>query len=329
MTFGILTSLFSTYIGKIVLIQAALLAGGVTTTIGLLLFRNLIKRQTENKINFYTENIIHILLEKNDKPIKLWPWERAIYRDVLLGQIHILAGHERDLMINHYVSMSFFNDDVFQTKSRDWSKRLTALIRLDTLSIIKAREVFIKALNDSHPLVVLAATRALSRLAKENLIQFDPNLLFKSLEQVGLERRTALIEVIANIGSHCGPEVICEYLQSCKNPDMAIACIHVLGELRALQAMPIFLHALNYPEQFSKSYLAKVLDAVPLIGDPEAIVPIRNLLSHESAKVRARAVMALHLLGDDQFYSQMQVLKSVETDVEVQRAIDKVEKKAV
>ena len=158
---------------------------------------------------------------------------------------------------------------------------------------------------------------------------FPPTLLLKSLESIGLERRTALIEVISNIGSYHGARILCNYLKDCKSPEMAIACAHVLGELRDPLAMPIFLDALHSPHLNSEAFLIKVIDSVSLIADPEAIAPLRILLKHPLPPIRARAIKALVALGDEGSLQEIENLRRHDSDIEVRRALQKIERKAV
>ncbi len=325
--------LLDTVIGKVVFVETILLTSGILITIFILAWRNILTTFHKKNQETLSEGLIDFLFNEKPVKVKIWPWQRDIYRDAILHQIHILAGQERDKMVALYVESGFLFKDQEQTRSRSWAHRLMALIRLDALSLISTNHVFIRALKDSHPLVVLSAIRALSRLEKnatsdQNLL-IHPNLLLKSLEDVGLERRTALIEVISNIGFHHGAQIICDYMKDCKNSEMSIACAHVLGELRDPLAMPIFLNALNFPNLNSEAFLIKVLDSIPLIADPEAIKPLRNFLQHKSSTIRARAIIALAALGDEDSRHEIEILRINDSEIEVRRALQKIEKRVV
>ncbi len=325
--------LLKSFIGKVVLVQTLLLFFGIFMTIILLISRNALTDYRKKIQEKLSERLIDFLFSQEKAKIKVWPWQKNIYRDTILNQIHILAGQERDKMVTKYVDCGFLEKDQEQAGSRSWARRLLALIRLDALSLTKTNDVFVRSLNDSHPLVVLSAIRALSRLGKKfepaQTILFHPNVLLKSLEQVSLERRTALIEVISNIGFHHGAQIICDYLKICEKPEMAMACAHVLGELRDPLAMPIFLQALESPSAHSEAFLIKVLEAIPLIADPDAIQPLRKLLQHKSPQIRARVILALNALGDNEFFQEIEILRTNDSELEVQRALKKIEKRVV
>lgn len=320
----IFSSLSENFVGKVVLLQAVVLSVGTALTLIYLYLRNLWNDYENQKKNIYTEEIINMLFVESKSqvlPFLLW-WDRAIYRDVLLSQIKVLIGQERDIMLKHYIDMKFLAADYIEVESRSWWKRLRALIRIDVLALTESRIVYLKAIKDSNNLVVLEATRALSRLPQN----VSPNMLFMSLERVGLRRQTALLEIITNIGSNYSVEAICDYLQICDNEEMAVACVKVLGDLRAYQALTLLEEVIINHEDYSEKYLVKVLDALSLISDPEAIEMIRPLLNHSSPLVRARSLNTLSILGDNKL--NLENLKNTDTDVEVQRVIQKIQKSA-
>lgn len=320
-----LTSLSESFIGKVVLFQTIVLLSGTVATMLFLLLRNAWHRYENRKKDIFTEEIINLLFERRVTPKSfLFWWDRTIYREILLSQIKVLVGVERDVMIKHYVESGFFTDDSVQVRSRYWWRRLRALIRIDILAQNDSRLIYLKAIHDQNLLVALEATRALSRLPQK----VSPAVLFTSLERVALKRKTALLEVINNIGTHYSVEAICDYLKNCNNEEMAEACIQVLGDLRAYQAIPLLEEVLLKPKEYSILLIVKVLDALSLISDPAVISLVRPLLKHESAHVRASSLNALALLGDDQIYAELENFKKSDSDVEMQRVIQKIQKSA-
>ena len=319
------TSLSESFIGEVVLFQTVMLLSGTVATVVFLLLRNAWHRYKNRKKDIFTEEIINLLFERRSAVKKnLFAWDRAIYREILLSQIKVLVGVERDVMIKHYIDSGFLADDSVQVRSRYWWRRLRALIRIDILAQNDSRLIYLKAINDHNLLVALEATRALSRLPQN----VSPAVLFASLERVALTRRTALLEVINNIGTHYSVEAICDYLKNCTSEEMAEACVQVLGDLRAYQAIPLLEEILLKHEKHSPLLVVKVLDALSLISDPAVIPLMRPLLKHQSAQVRARSLNALALLGDDQIYNELESLKKSDNDVEIQRVIQKIQKSA-
>jgi hypothetical protein len=313
-------------IGQVVLIQAALLVFAVCGTTLFLLLRSLWTRHAEGKQIEYNNKLVDLLFDPPTLENKaraempnIWFWQEHLYRDVILNQIRIIAGHEREVLIALYVRSGFLAEDAILLRSRVWWRRLTALIRLDTLSLPQSRQWLLEAMNDRHLLVAMCATRAISRMAGE----LDPALIFSALERVGQQRREAMIEIITNIGSQLGPQPVIRYLESASESELAIPCIRVLGDLRATEAMPVFLQILGCAELFTAELLSELLDAVRKVADPEAVALTRELLKHSSPLVRAKSIHLLRELGDQEADEELMKLEVSDADVEVQRAFKK------
>ncbi|AZZ36850.1 hypothetical protein CIK05_08620 [Bdellovibrio sp. qaytius] len=319
-------ALTETFIGQVVIFQTVMLHAGMVTTIAYLILRKFWRKYEAKKVDQFTDRVIGILFAEPSakrKTVLFW-WDQAIYREVLLSQIKVLTGPERDTMVRHYVEMNFFAQDCIHVKSRYWWRRLRALIRIDVLALPNSRSIFLKAIEDTNSLVALEATRALSRLPQN----VSAAMLFTSLERVSLRRQTALLEVISNIGQNYSVEAICDYLKISKNEEMAMACVQVLGTLQGYQVIPQLEVILKKPNEYSEAYLVKILEAIALISDPAVINAIHPLLSHGSAKVRAHAIYTLSILGDEKLSEILENFKKTDHEVEVQRVIRKIQKSA-
>jgi positive regulator of sigma E activity len=320
------SALSETFIGQVVIFQTVMLHAGMVTTIVFLIARKYWRKYEAQKADQFTDKVINILFADpgaKTNTVLFW-WDKDIYRDVLLSQIKVLTGHERETMVKHYLDMGFYSYDCVQVKSRYWWRRLRALIRIDILASTDSRAIFLRAIEDANSLVALEATRALSRLHQN----VNPAMLFTSLERVSLKRQTALLEVISNIGQNYSVDAICDYLKICKNEDMAIACVQVLGTLQGYQVIPQLEEILKKPDEYSELYLVKILDAIALISDPNVIRAIHPLLSHASPRVRARSLYTLAILGDEALAGILENFKKSDANVEVQRIIQEIQKKA-
>jgi len=320
------SALSESFIGKVIIFQTVMLHAGMVITIVFLVAKKYWRIYEAKKTDEFTDKVINILFaEPGAKTTTvLLFWDKDIYRKVLLSQIKVLTGHERETMVKHYIVMNFYAYDCVQVKSRYWWRRLRALIRIDILASTDSRAIFLRAIEDANSLVALEATRALSRLPQN----VSPAILFASLERVSLKRQTALLEVINNIGQNYSVDAICDYLKTCKNEDMAMACVQVLGALQGYQVIPQLEEILKNPAEYSELYLVKILDAIALISDPNVIGAIHPLLSHPSPKVRARSLYTLAILGDEALAGILENFKKTDANVEVQRIIREIQKKA-
>jgi len=321
-----LSALSESFIGRVVIFQTVMLHAGMVATIVFLVLRKYWRKYEAKKNDQFTEKIINYLFadsRQRTKTVLFW-WDQAIYRDVLLSQIKVLTGSEREILVKHYLEMNFFAKDCVQVKSRYWWRRLRSLIRIDVLASTDSRAVFLKAIEDSNSLVALEATRALSRLP----LNVNPTVLFTSLERAGFKRQTALLEIINNIGNNYGVEAICDYLKTCNNEEMAMACVQVLGDLRCYQAISQLEEVLKNSQEYSDLYIIKTLDALALISDPQVTELINPLLTHPTASVRAHALSTLSVLGDQELLARLEIIKKTDANVEVQRIIQKIQKSA-
>ena len=311
------------FIGVVVLAQAVLLGLAVVVTVIFLLIRQKWVAHSKRKQNQYNDKLIELLFGTGapnqgaaEMP-NIWFWQESVFRDVILNQIQVMDGVEREKLVKLYFRAGYFEADKQMLLSRAWWRRLRTVIRLDVLSAPECREPFLELLRDPHDLVVLSATRALSHLGHAG----DEEKIFASLELIQLRRRDAMVEILHNIAGHWGAETISRYLEGGPDPELAIACIRVLGERRATEAMPVFMKMLKSRDALTSEMLTELLDAIRLIFDPESIELVRPLLRHDSEEVRAKCVAVLSEFGDPEAMTEIETMQGRDESVEVLRAI--------
>ncbi len=309
-------------IGVFVFVQAILLCIGIVTTALFLVMRAAWTKYRVAKKDEYEKLLIGLLFESgtsDPKSLQLEFWQERIFRDVILHQIRVLSGDERDRLVRLYVGAGYLEKDRQLLRSRSWWIRLRALIRMDLLSLDVNRDSFLKSMNDRHPIVALCATRAVSRLPGE----IDDDFLFSTLVRVGGRRREAAVEVLSNIGSNSGLERIISYLE--KNPEspIAVACVKVLGELRAVEASGVFLQIMNTPELFSDELISEVLQGLRQIADPAGLDLARQTLRHSSPRVRATSIYFVQELGGSFTTEELDTLNQ-DSSIEVRRALQSI-----
>ncbi len=306
-------------IGLIVFVQAIMLFFGIIATGLFLIGRAIWTKHRLSKEDEFNKILIEFLFESNTSKLnslKLEFWQTTIFRDVILHQIRLLSGQERDELIGLYTRAGFLKKDRNLLHSRSWGVRLSSLIRMDLLLLPENREAFVHSMSDQHPLVALCATRAISRLP----VEIDDELLFSTLVRVGGRRREAAIEVLSNIGTNSGLERIISYLE--KNPEspIAVACVVVLGDLRAVEASNVFLQIMNSPELFSDELITEVLQGLRKIADPAGLALAMQTLRHSSPRVRATSIYFIQEVGGSFSTEDLQTLNE-DLSVEVRRAM--------
>ena len=253
-------------------------------------------------------------------PLKLW--QRQIYRDIILNSLHEIEGAERLLLIRHYFQQGYFAHDLDLLESRAWWRRLSAIIRLDVLSVEPCREPFVNALGDEHPLVRLGAARALSRLGGSK----NTALVLATLDRVGIFRLDAQVEILHNICVNVGPAPICERLLKTKDDRTALACVKALGQLRAPEATPVFENLLV--NTHSEPLIEAVLEGLRQIGDPECAPTVARFLQHAQAAIRAQALLTLFTIHSEEAYARLPGLREGDLSFEVQSVISAIERRA-
>ncbi len=309
-------------IGLVVFTQAILLCFGIVATGLFLVTRAIWTKYRFEKKDEYEKYLVEFLFEgnaSNPKSLQLGIWQKQIFRDVILHQIRVLSGDERNALVRIYVGAGYLEKDRKLLRSRAWWVRLRALIRMDLLSLGENRDSFINSMRDRHAIVALCATRAVSRLPGE----IDDEFLFSTLVRVGGRRREAAVEVLSNIGSNSGSGRIISYLE--KNPDspIAVACVKVLGDLRAVEASCVFLQIMNTPELFPDELITEVLQGLRMIADPAGLDLAKQTLRHSSPLVRATSIYFVQELGGSFTTEELETLNQ-DPSIEVRRALQSI-----
>jgi hypothetical protein len=309
-------------IGWAVVGQAALLSLAVVMTSIFLVTRAVwLKHKKEDYDRILIELLFETEATRGTSPLqqlKIWPWQEAIYRDVLLQQIRVLSGDERAKLVSLYVRSGFLATDQRLLRSRAWSVRLRALIRMDLLTLDQCSPAFIEMMSEQNLLVALCATRALSRLT----VEVDDAFVFSTLERVGGRRREAAIEVLSNLVTVSGPSRIIHYLEHKPDSPIALSCIRILGDLRAVEASGVLLQILNTPMLFPDEVITEVLESLRKIADPSALELAKETLHHSSAAVRAKSILFLQEFGEPISAEDQEALQQ-DPSIEVRRALQK------
>jgi HEAT repeat protein len=312
-------------IGWVVVAQAVLLGIAVVLTSLFLVSRAIWLKHKARIQDDYGRILIELLFETSAgqsaqtvRLPKIWFWQESIFRDVILHQIHALSGDERATLIKLYVRDGYLANDQKLLQSRAWWVRLRASIRMDLLTLHECAPFFTELMKDPNLLVALCATRALSRLS----VSIDEELVFATLERVGNRRREAAIEVLSNLVAISGPNRLIQYLEHKPESPIAISCVRILGDSRAVEAAGVLLQILNVPSFFPDDLITEVLEALRKIGDPSALDLAKATLHHSSPTVRATSVLLLQEFGETLSPEDKLILEQ-DASVEVRRALQK------
>src|SRR5205085_1385787 len=99
-------------------------------------------------------------------------------------------------LLNLYKDIGYFAQDYRELHSWFWSKRLTAVIRLEKIQLNELAPDFERLMEDKNELVALSAMRALSTLKYPK----KATKILEALSRRAPARKDIFIEILTNIG---------------------------------------------------------------------------------------------------------------------------------
>jgi len=239
-------------------------------------------------IDYYFENVDKFQ-SASSKPTtkpKFGYWEnRGFIRRILLQTSSRFSGRDHAVFSRLYRELGFLGEDLKQTKSWFWWKRLPAVIRLESLATHEAIPRLEQLIEDEHDIVALAAMRALSRLQYPNKIQ---NIL-DALSRRAPTRRDVFMSILSNLGYENSDEIL-KYLFDCYDPYIATLCIRTLGDLKVERAED---HLLSLVKSSNDHVAAESIKALGRLRSQKSLELIEALLQHPVAEVRSEVVEAV------------------------------------
>lgn len=258
------------------------------------LFSRIRNKQREERIrriliDYYFENVDKFQSPGTVVPLikrKFGFWEsRGFIRRILLQTSSRFSGRDHEVFSRLYRELGYLAEDLRQTKSWFWWKRLPAVIRLESLATYDAIPRLEQLIEDDHDIVALAAMRALSRLQYPNKIK---NIL-DALSRRAPTRRDVFMSILSNLGYDNSDEIL-KYLFDCYDPYIASLCIRTLGDLKVERAEDYLLGLIKSSNDL---VAAESIKALGRIRSQKSLQLIQFQLQHPVAEVRAEAVEAV------------------------------------
>src|SRR5215210_3760823 len=214
------------------------------------------------------EGVATFAVEATDElPRALTTFERGLLRETMLETAHELSGTAFDRLAARFADAGFIAEAERQLRSRFLLRRVRAAEIIGELGKLDSLPALRKGLRDREPLVRFACAHALTRIGAEGLLG---EVLTALSEGEGVFSQGALAEVLLD----SGPESVDELralLGDPRNPRRRRLIVVVLGELRAFEAVPDLVAALEDPDD---ELCARACHALGKIGDQETAAPL-------------------------------------------------------
>lgn len=180
-----------------------------------------------------------------------------------------------------------------RTRHRNSEVRTRAVQTLGTLGLPRYAPEVLAGLDDPSPLVSMVAARY---LAREEFPQFAPAVM-KRLKRFDGWNRRFLASMLAAIGGEASP-ALRSGLADSESPNW-LRSVH--AEALRMQLDPVAgdLAITALEDTDDREFIAALLRLLAAVGRPEHVPTIRALCSSTDVLVRAQALHALGLLGDE------------------------------
>jgi HEAT repeat protein len=276
-------------VGGLVLLN---LVTAVTVRV-LLTYRRLRESSTRMRMRM-REGVAMFAVEISDElPRALTTFERRLLRETLLETAHELTGSALDRLVASFAERGFIAEAERSLRSRRLLRRVRGAEIIGELGGLDSVPALRKGLRDREPLVRFACAHALTRVGAEGLLD---EVLAALSEGETVFSQGALAEVLLD----SGPDSVTELrtlLGDPRHPRRRRLIVVVLGELRAFDAVPELVAALQDPDD---ELCARACHALGKIGDPDSAEPLAAVAMDGGRPwfVRTAAAGACGEIGD-------------------------------
>jgi len=259
----------------------------------LLAYQRLRERSARMRMRM-RESVAAFAVEITDElPRARTSFERRLLREAMLETAHELSGSAFDRLAVSFADRGFIAEAERSLRSPRVLQRIRGAETIGELGGLESVPALRRRLGDRDPLVRFACTHALTRVGAEGLLD---EVLAALSEGETVFSQGALAEVLLD----SGPDSVSELralLGDPRHPPRRRLIVVVLGELRAFEAVPELVAALDDPDV---ELCARACHALGKIGDPESAEPL-VAVAMDGARpwfVRTAAAGACGQIGD-------------------------------
>jgi hypothetical protein len=226
-------------------------------------YRRLRESSTRTRMRM-REGVATFAVEVTDElPRALTTFERRLLRETVLETAHELTGSALERLVASFSERGFIAEAERSLRSHLLLHRVRGAEIIGELGGLESVPALRKGLRDREPLVRFACAHALTRVGAEGLLD---EVLAALSEGETVFSQGALAEVLLD----SGPDSVAELrtlLGDPRHPRRRRLIVVVLGELRAFDAVPELVAALQDPDD---ELCARACHALGKIGDPES-----------------------------------------------------------
>jgi HEAT repeat protein len=242
------------------LLALNLAAAGIVRV--LLTYRRIRARSARMRMRMREGVALFAVEATDDLPKALTTFERGLLRETMLETAHELEGEARDRLAARFAERGYIAESERSLRSPFLLRRVRAAEIIGELGGLDSVPPLRRGLRDREPLVRFACAHALTRIGAEG--QLDEVLTALAEDEAHLSQG-ALADVLLD----SGPDAVTELrtlLGDPRHPLRRRLIVVVLGELRAVEAVPELTAALGDPDD---ELCARACHALGKIGDPE------------------------------------------------------------
>ena len=259
----------------------------------LITYRRVRESTTRMRIRM-REGVAMFAVEVADElPRVLTTFERRLLRETLLETAHELSGTAFDRLVASFAERGFIAEAERALRSRRLLTRVRGAENIGELGGLQSVPALRAGLRDREPLVRFACAHALTRVGAQGLLS---DVLTALSENEGVFSQGAVAEVLLD----SGPDSVSELrtlLGDPRHPRRRWLIVVVLGELRAFEAVPELIAALDDADD---ELCARACHALGKIGDPDSAEPVATVVMDGARPwfVRTAAAGACGQIGD-------------------------------
>jgi HEAT repeat protein len=241
---------------------------GTAVTVRVLLTYRRLRESSARARMRMREGVAAFAVEATDElPKARTSFERRLLRETLLETAHELSGSAFDRLVARFAERGFIAEAERSLRSRLLLHRVRGAEIIGELGGLDSVPALRKGLRDREPLVRFACAHALTRVGAEGLLA---EVLAALAAGDGVFSQGAVAEVLLD----SGPDSVTELrtlLGDPRHPRRRRLIVVVLGELRAFDAVPELVAALDDPDD---ELCARACHALGKIGDPVSAEPL-------------------------------------------------------
>jgi hypothetical protein len=200
------------FIRLCIIVQSYIMVALAVVTLLLLARRNWVQRRMSTLGERWEMWLLDVMLEGKKSEKLLVPFvkkpsnlERMSLRETLVKHLRLLKGTERETLIQVYKANGFVTDDLVDSYSMFWPKRLKAVYNLGSLNRPLLAPEFRRLSQDPNELVSVAALLCLSQT---DVSLDEARSWLANLPRCLEERRAVLFQLMRNFSQAHGPQVL-------------------------------------------------------------------------------------------------------------------------